>query len=230
MISLMPRKKKNKSATTAKDKKGKSSRTKATSARKASAKKQKVEIEVLPVLNAEKLKELYASMLKCSMLTERVREGSQGDETLSSVRGFAATLVGAGAHLLPKDCIAMEHSGFVASLIKGTPLHSILARNSERQSGNGAGNPAMSQRDRNAVAALSMETVLALAAEMKGQGAVALMFCTQNAETLIFDPAAMAMAATQKLPLVCLVESSLDAPLELPNQISSGPYIGADPT
>ena len=40
----------------------------------------------------------------------------------------------------------------------------------------------------------------------------------------------MAMAATQKLPLVCLVESSLDSPLQLPNQVASGPYIGADPT
>jgi TPP-dependent pyruvate/acetoin dehydrogenase alpha subunit len=69
-----------------------------------------------------------------------------------------------------------------------------------------------------------------LAAEMKGKGAVMLMFCTHNPEMLTFDPAAMAVAATQKLPLVCLVESSLDAPLELPNQIASGPYIGADPS
>ena len=65
---------------------------------------------------------------------------------------------------------------------------------------------------------------------MKGNSAVMLMFCTHNAETLIFDSAAMAMAATQKLPLVCLVESSLDSPLQLPNQVASGPYIGADPT
>ncbi len=56
-----------------------------------------------------------------------------------------------------------------------------------------------------------------------------LMFCTHNPETLTFDSAAMAVAATQKLPLVCLVESSLDSPLELPNQVASGPYIGADP-
>ena len=117
----------------------------------------------------------------------------------------------------------------MASLIKGTPLHSILARNKEHQIGNGSGK-AVLKHDGNDVTALSMETVLSLSAEMKSQGAVTLMFCTHNPETLIFDSAAMAMAATQKLPLVCLVESSLDSPLELPNQVASGPYIGADPT
>jgi TPP-dependent pyruvate/acetoin dehydrogenase alpha subunit len=56
------------------------------------------------------------------------------------------------------------------------------------------------------------------------------MFCTHNPEMLTFDSAAMATAAMQKLPLVCLVERSLDSPLELPNQVASGPYIGADPS
>jgi TPP-dependent pyruvate/acetoin dehydrogenase alpha subunit len=231
----MPRKKKNKSATTAKKQKNKSSRTKSSAARKSPAKKspakkQKAETEVLPVLNAAKLKELYATMVKCRLLAERVQSDYTENGPNGSVSGFEATLVGAGAHLLPKDCIAMEHSSFVASLIKGTALHSILARNKEHQSGNGASKAISSTHDGNAVAALSMETVLALAAKMKGQGAVALMFCTHNPETLIFDSAAMARAATQKLPLVCLVESSLDSRLELPNQVASGPYIGADPT
>ena len=168
-------------------------------------------------------------MVKCRMLAERVQGNHKKNRTGDSVSGFEATLVGAGAHLLPKDCIAMEHSSFVASLIKGTPLHLILARNKANQS-NGTGKAVSSKRDSNAVAALSMETVLSLAVEMKGKGAVTLMFSTHNPETLVFDSAAMAVAATQKLPLVCLVESSLDFPLELPNQIASGPYIGADPT
>ncbi len=225
----MPRKKKKKSADSATKQKGKSSRAKTKPARKPSAKKtaakkKKTEPEVLPVLNAEKLKELYATMVKCRMLAERMQSERTAND---SVLGFEATLVGAGAHLLPKDCIAMEHSSFVASLIKGTSLHSILARNRTYQPANGRGGAV---HDGNAAVAFSMETVLALAAEMNGKAAVTLMFCTKNPETLVFDPAAMAKAATQKLPLVCLVESSLDSPLQLPNQVASGPYIGADPT
>jgi TPP-dependent pyruvate/acetoin dehydrogenase alpha subunit len=225
----MPRKEKSKSATTAKKQKGKSSRANPKSARKTSAKRQKQESEVLPVLNSEKLKELYATMVKCRMLAERVQSGQTSEWSSDrSVRGFEATLVGAGAHLLSKDCIAMEHSSFVASLIKGTPLHSILARNKKRQTGNSKG-ASMAKQNGTVAAALSMKTVLALAAEMKGENAVMLMFCTHNPKTLIFDPAAMAKAAAEKLPLVCLAESNFDSRLELPNQIASGPYIGADP-
>ena len=227
----MPRKKKNKPAAIAQKQRGNRVRAKSQSSRKPSVKKtvtkkQKAEPEVLPVLNAEKLKELYATMVKCRMLAERM----QSKRTVSnSVPGFEATLVGAGAHLLPKDCIALEQGSFVASLVKGTPLHSILARNEEHQS-NGMGNAIGSKQNDNATASLTVEKVLDLAADMKGKNAVVLMFCTQDAETLHFDSAAMATGATQKLPLVCLVESRLDSPLELPNQVASGPYIGADPT
>jgi TPP-dependent pyruvate/acetoin dehydrogenase alpha subunit len=227
----MPRKKKNKPAAIAQKQRGNPVRAKSQSSRKPSVKKtvtkkQKAEPEVLPVLNAEKLKELYATMVKCRMLAERM----QSKRTVSnSVLGFEATLVGAGAHLLPKDCIALEQGSFVASLVKGTPLHSILARNEEHQS-NGMGNAIGSKQNDNATASLTVEKVLDLAADMKGKNAVVLMFCTQDAETLHFDSAAMATGATQKLPLVCLVESRLDSPLELPNQVASGPYIGADPT
>ena len=227
----MLRKKKNKPAAIAQKQRGNPVRAKSQSSRKPSVKKtvtkkQKAEPEVLPVLNAEKLKELYATMVKCRMLAERM----QSKRTVSnSVLGFEATLVGAGAHLLPKDCIALEQGSFVASLVKGTPLHSILARNKEHQS-NGMGNAIASKQNDNATASLTVEKVLDLAADMKGKNAVVLMFCTQDAETLHFDSAAMATAAKQKLPLVCLVESRLDSPLELPNQVASGPYIGADPT
>src|SRR5579864_429809 len=196
MIKLMPRKKKNKPAATAKKQKGRIPGTKTKpapkpSAKKTSAKKQKNEPEILPVLNDAKLKELYAAMVKCRMLAERM----QNDRTAgngNSVLGFEATLVGAGAHLLAKDCIAMEHSSFVASLIRGTPLRSILvARNKKEESGNGTDKAIFSKHDGNAIAALNVESVLALAVEMKSKGAVTLMFCRRNPKTLIFDPTAM---------------------------------------
>lgn len=226
----MPRKKKNKPAAIARKQRGKSSRAKSKSSRKPSATKTRAEkqktAEIPPVLNAEKLKELYATMVKCRMLAERMQKERSVN---NSVLGFEAALVGAGAHLLSKDCIALEQDSFVASLIKGTPLHCILARNKAHQS-NGADKAIASKQDDNDTTALTIGTVLNLASDMKGKNAVVLMFSTQDAEALCFDSAAMATAATQKLPLVCLVESSLDSPLELPNQIASGPYIGADPT
>lgn len=226
----MGAKKKNRPAGVRAKRKGKSSKPKSRPARrKAPARKKKPEIDVQPVLNDEKLRELYATMVKCRMLAERVQ--SPQPSAHRPGRGFSgleAMLVGAGAHLLPQDCIAVEHSSFVASLIKGTPLQSILARTQTNENGDADRPlPSSTQAAGNAVT-LSMTAVLKLAESMKGSGAVTMMCCTRDPGTLIFESDAMAHAATQKLPMVCLVESSFDSRLELPGQ-PSGPYVGSDP-
>ena len=164
------------------------------------------------MLNADKLKELYAAMVKCRMLAERI-SGAQGAKRKQAraVPGLEATLVGAGAHLQPQDCIALEHSGFLASLIKGTPLRVILSRAHE---GHGIQPTSPSTSDIGPATTHSMATGLALAQEMKGKGAVTLMFATHDSASPAFERDAMALAATQKLPIVCLVESSFDSSAE----------------
>jgi TPP-dependent pyruvate/acetoin dehydrogenase alpha subunit len=207
----MGTKKKNKRDGVAAKGKGKSGKPKSRPARrKALPKQPKIAGAALAVLNSDKLKELYVTMVRCRMLAEHMQSVQPG----SAFSGLEATLVGAGAHLLPRDCIALEHGGCVASFIKGTPLHLILARS----------------KDLDRATSVNMSTVLSLAEEMKGAGAVTLMFCMRNPDTLMFQPDALALAATQKLPMVCLVESSFNSRLELPNQHASGPYVGADPT
>jgi pyruvate dehydrogenase E1 component alpha subunit len=196
--------------------KGKSAKPVSRSARRKASKKKKPVAAVLAVLNSDKLKELYATMVKCRMLAERVRFVQPSAQQLEpAFSGLEATLVGAGAHLLPQDCIALEHSSFVASLIKGTPLPLILAR-------------ARDHRNRTRATTLRMDTIMALAEEMKGKGAVTLMSCTHGEGSLIFEPDAMARAASLKLPLVCLVESSFESRLESHGRQASGPYVGAD--
>jgi len=227
---LMGAKKKNRSAGAVTKRKGKGSKPKSGSAqRKTPARKKKPEAEILPVLIADKLKELYATMLKCRMLAERVQSLQlSARKTCRDFFGLEAMLVGAGAHLLPQDSIALEHGSFVASLIKGTPLRSILARTQTLENGNAQGSLPSSPPTAADPTTLSMTAVLKLAETMKGSGGVTLMCCTCDPETLIFESHAMALAATQKLPMVCLVESSFDSRLELPAQ-PSGPYVGADP-
>jgi pyruvate dehydrogenase E1 component alpha subunit len=229
-FTLMGAKKKNKPAVAATKGKGKSSRPKSRPARrKAPTKKEKPEIEIQPVLNDQKLKELYATMLKCRLLAERVQSlQTSVRKTSHHSYGLEAMLVGAGAHLLSQDCIALEHSAFVASLIKGTPIQSILARKQARENGDAEGSLPSSAPTAGNTVPLSMTAVLELAESMKGSGAVTLMCCTRDPGTLIFESDAMARAATQKLPIVCLMESSFDSRLELPAQ-PSGPYVGAEP-
>jgi acetoin:2,6-dichlorophenolindophenol oxidoreductase subunit alpha len=225
MFSPMAGKKKNKSATAPK-RKGRNSKAKAKSApRKAPAKKAKAEDIVLPVLNAAKLKELYATMVKCRMLAERVQNSQH--KQAHNISGLEATLVGAGAHLRPQDCIALEHGGFLASLIKGTSPRSIIAQMNVAQmsvaqmsvaqmsqANNAAGSSAPSLRGAGSAITPSMATGLALAQGSKGKGTITLMFGTHEPGASAFEPAAMALAATEKLPIVCLVECSFDARAE----------------
>jgi pyruvate dehydrogenase E1 component alpha subunit len=226
----MGAKKKNKPAVAATKRKGKSSRPKARPARrKAPTRKNKPEIDVQPVLNDQKLKDLYVTMLKCRLLAERIQSlQTSARKTHHDAYGLEAMLVGAGAHLLPQDCIALEHSSFVASLIKGTPIQSILARKQMHEDGDAEEPLPSSAPTAGNTVTLSMTAVLKLAEGMQGNGAVTLMCCTSDPGALIFESDAMARAATQKLPMVCLVESSFDSRLELPSQ-PSGPYVGADP-
>lgn len=183
----------------------------------------------MPVLNDEKLRELYATMLKSRLLAERVQSlQPSARKTHHDFYGLEAMLVGAGAHLLPQDCIALEHGSFAASLIKGTPLQSILARSQTRENGDADGPRSSAVPTDGGPITLTMTVVLKLGESIKGSGGVTLMCCTRESDNMIFESDAMALAATKKLPTVCLVESSFDSRLELPGQ-PSGPYVGADP-
>src|SRR5882672_7922369 len=198
----MGAKKRNKPASAPKKRNRKTTRAHSRSApRKAAAKKAKPDT-VLPVLNSDKLKELYATMVKCRILAERIGDTTKNKAGLV-LPGFEATLVGAGAHLFPQDCIALERGSFIASFIKGTPLSVIVARSQASKKNNGTG---ISAPLTAAAALLNMSTGLTLAKGMQGKGAVTLIFCTHDGESLVFDPDIMATAATQKLPFVCFVE------------------------
>jgi TPP-dependent pyruvate/acetoin dehydrogenase alpha subunit len=195
--------------------KSKSSRSKSRSAsRKTPAKKAKTVETALAVLNPDKLKELYATMVKCRMLAEHMGASEAESKQASAVSGLEATLVGAGAHLQPQDCIALEHSGCLASLIKGTPLRAILSRAHEGQPANGAQPGPPSANNASPAMTHSMATGLALAQTMKSKGSVTLMFATHDSARTVFEPDAMTLAATQKLPIVCLVESRFDSSAE----------------
>ena len=195
----MGRKKKNRAANPGR-RAGKSRPNPRPVRRKSSSRKKKAQTPATPVLEAGKLKDLYSTMVKCRVLAERIH-GNPNTNTQKGefTSGLEAMFVGAGAHLLPQDCVALEHGGFIASLIKGTPLQRILSR-STTTGDDFAGAPE-----------LSMNTAFTLAQEMKGQRAVTLMFCPKSKGSLAFDPQIMGLAASEKLPLVALIETGFNA-------------------
>jgi pyruvate dehydrogenase E1 component alpha subunit len=169
-------------------------------------KKTQPETTPMAVLNSQKLKDLYALMMKSHILAERTSVSGRK----RTVSGFEATLVGAGAHVQSQDCVMIEHSGSVVSLIKGTPLTAILTRTqSEESSFKGDDGP-------------SMNHAIKMVRKMKGKGLVMLMFCPHDSQTLFFERKAMAIAATEKLPLVCLVEKSFNSEIVEPQNAALG--------
>ena len=69
------------------------------------------------------LRRLYAYMLKCRMMEERIRtlyrQGQFAGNYFSAV-GQEATEVGATLDLLPEDAVAPSHRNFVTNLMKAT--------------------------------------------------------------------------------------------------------------
>ena len=197
----MGRKKKTRAANPARTA-GKSRLNPRPARRKPSSRKKQAQTPVTPVLDAGRLKDLYSIMTKCRLLAERMYgDPHTNAQPVGFAPGLEAMLVGAGTHLLPQDCVALEHGGFIASLIRGTPLGMILSRPK-------AGGDSVSTQE------LTMTTALKLAREMRGQGAVTLMLCPASTEVLAFDAQAMRDAATEKLPMICLMETSFETKIQ----------------
>lgn len=82
------------------------------------------------LISDEKLLELYATMLKCRMLYERIGERGKGDR---AGRGFAtdekiAAIAGTLIDLQSRDALAPSQGGFVPCFVKGVPLASVVAK------------------------------------------------------------------------------------------------------
>lgn len=174
--------------------------------RDAAAKSPKSKTVVASVLNSEKLQELYATMLKCRMLSERAlpADRQKGTDVSPSNRHEAA-FVGAVAHAIPADAIAAAQDGFLASFIQGAPLKSILQQ-AEQQllSGHTAHHNGADSFANNIMA-----RGLALATEIKGNPAAVLLFTGEDQAARAAHREQLGMAAKNKLPVVCVMESRL---------------------
>jgi pyruvate dehydrogenase E1 component alpha subunit len=81
------------------------------------------------LISGDKLLQLYAAMLKCRMLQERVFALSNKNKLKgigSSTAGQEAAVAGTVIDLFAEDFVGGSDSGFIASFVKGTPLDEIF--------------------------------------------------------------------------------------------------------
>ena len=167
------------------------------------------------------LRRLYAYMLKCRMMEERIRnlyrQGRFAGNYFSAV-GQEATEVGATLDLLPEDAVAPSHRNFVTNLMKGTPLPLMFAHLYGRKASPDQGRSAPSHcgyaplniitPSSTIAAQLSIGTGIALAYKMQRKQNVVVALSGEGSTSLGFWHEAINFAGVLKLPIIFVVENN----------------------
>jgi TPP-dependent pyruvate/acetoin dehydrogenase alpha subunit len=175
----------------------------------------------LVALNSRKLKRLYATMLRCRMIAEKVRRMTGrhafGDEHLGP-RGQEAVYAGVTLDLRPEDCVAASGQDFIFEWIRGVPLHSIFAR-LQVKNGRRRGNP-VAEHDRHApaniiasgatgAAQLSIATGVALASTRQKKPRVVAAFAVADPACSEFPHEKLEYAGRHKLPIIFVIQNTV---------------------
>jgi len=158
-----------------------------------------------PVLDAAKLRALYAALLECRLLGERLNKLARQGKTLrtpAAPSGLEAAIVGTAMHLSPADFIAPSPSLFLASHIRGCSLDLMF----KLLSGNHA-SPELA-----ASLQLQAAASAALAVKMQPQQAVVLALADDAGTMPGFWHEAVSFAGAHLLPIVFVICTSPDQP------------------
>src|SRR5437868_14403833 len=168
-----------------------------------------------------KLKQLYATMLKCRTMEEKIRilfkQGRFSGNYYAAV-GQEATEVGCAIDLRPSDTVAPSHRDFISNLIKGTPLKFMLSQIYARKTSpdQGRSSPAhcgyaplnIITPASTIAAQLNIGTGVALAYKMQKKDDIVMAFCGDGATSLGFWHEALNFAGVRKLPIVYVVQNN----------------------
>lgn len=172
-------------------------------------------------VDTELMRRLYAYMLKCRMVEERIRvlyrQGRFAGNYFAAV-GQEATEVGATIDLLSEDTIAPSHRNFVTHIMKGTPLRLMFAHIYGRKTSPDQGRSAPAHcgyaplniiTPASTIAAqLNIGTGVALAYKMQRRPNVVVALSGEGSTSLGFWHEAVNFAAVHKLPIVFVVENN----------------------
>ena len=172
-------------------------------------------------MDAELLRRLYAYMLKCRTVEERIRllfrQGRFAGNYFAAV-GQEATEVGTTIDLLPEDTIAPSHRNFVVHIMKGTPLRLMFAHIYGRKTSPDQGRSAPAHcgyaplniiTPASTIAAqLSIGTGVALAYRMQRKSSIVVALSGEGSTSLGFWHEAVNFAGVQKLPIIFIVENN----------------------
>ncbi len=91
------------------------------------------------LIDDAKLKQLYATMLQCRLLTEHGRRLRRSKALFDASLGQEAIAAGCAIDLRPQDTVAVASHDSIVSLVKGVALSDVVARMHGRPSTAGLG-------------------------------------------------------------------------------------------
>ena len=156
------------------------------------------------LISDAKLKQLYATMLHCRLLTERacrLRGKPRPANLYAAAMGQEAIATGCVIDLRPEDTVALGAQNSIANLVKGVPLDDIVAQMYGRRTQPPAIiMPSPTQ--------LSVATSVALANKQKKKGNIVVAFADKASAAPGCWHEALALAAKKSLPIIFVIEDN----------------------
>jgi TPP-dependent pyruvate/acetoin dehydrogenase alpha subunit len=155
------------------------------------------------LISDAKLRQLYATMIQCRLLTERahlLHNDCRFPGLCNASMGQEAIATGCAIDLRPEDTIVPAPRDLIAGLVKGVPLGAIAAQLPVRCT---SPDPA-----RNSPAQLGVATEVALVNKRQNNRNVVVAFTSEPATSLGCWHEAVDFAAAQNLPIIFVVENN----------------------
>jgi TPP-dependent pyruvate/acetoin dehydrogenase alpha subunit len=156
------------------------------------------------LISDARLKQLYATMFHCRLLTERasrLRGQPRPADLYAAAMGQEAIATGCVIHLRPEDTIALAPQNSIATLVKGVPLDDIAAQMYAHR--NASPNIIMPSPTQ-----LSLATSAARTNKRKKKGNLVVAFADKATAALGRWHDALALAAKKNLPIIFVVEDN----------------------
>jgi TPP-dependent pyruvate/acetoin dehydrogenase alpha subunit len=162
------------------------------------------------LISDAKLKQLYATMVHCRLLTERAcRLRSQPPPVglYAAAMGQEAIATGCVVDLRPEDTVALAPQNSIANLVKGVPLDDIVAQMYARPTAFDQ-SPNIIMPSPTQGTQLSLATSVARVNKQKKKGNIVVAFGDKATAALGCWHEALALAAKKSLPIIFVVEDN----------------------
>jgi TPP-dependent pyruvate/acetoin dehydrogenase alpha subunit len=164
------------------------------------------------LIDDAKLKQLYATMVQCRLLTEHGRRLRRSKSLFDASQGQEAIAVGCAIDLRPQDTIAVASHDSIVSLVKGVALSDVVARMYGRPStADWTAQNIIGPSSRTAPGQSELYAAagkVALASKREENGNVVVAFSSAAATASKSWRQALKIAARRSLPIIFVVENN----------------------